>query len=360
VTRARPWLFAAALVAGALAVALTVNAARHGSGAWAAIFDVGPGGSFEAGNEYLPALPATAYGAHFLLDRFDDLVPALPANAAAHPPGLLLVIHSAGLRTPARLAALCIAAAVLLAPLTWALGRSALGDERAARRAAVLVMLCPGPVLFATASADAVYAAAGTGAAALLVARRPGLRLAGAAALALATMLSWALLAIGAWSAVLVWRRDGLRPALAVAAWCAVAVVGLDVGLALLWGYDAFGTLRATGAIYRHSLASVRPYWFWVAGSPVAWLVMLGGPVAAGWLVAAARRRPAGIALAVVVATAAILGFSKAETERIWLFMGPLACIAAADVIPPRLLRPALVLLAVHALAWELLFDTIW
>jgi hypothetical protein len=356
----RPPAFAAALLAVTLALALAVNAARHGAGAWSAIFDTGPGGSFEARNEYLPALPAADYGGHFLLDRFALLVPSLPANAAGHPPGVLLVLHWTGIRSAAGLAALCIAAAAAVPPLTYALARNVLATERAARTAGLLAMLSPGILLFATTSVDALYAAAGVAAACLLAARAPATRALGAGVLAAASLLSWALLAIGAWGAVLAWRREGLRAALALAAACAAAVVAFDATLAGLWGYDPIAALRATEAIYRHSLAAVRPYWFWIAGSPDAWLVMLGLPVAGGWLVAVGRARPAAVALAVVIVAAAVLGFTKAETERIWLPFAPLACVAAAEVLPARALRPALLVLAVHALAWQLLFDTIW
>ena len=57
---------------------------------------------------------------------------------------------------------------------------------------------------------------------------------------------------------------------------------------------------------------------------------------------------------------AAALGFTKAETERIWLFLVPLACIAAAAALPDRLLPAALAALAEQALAVELLFGTVW
>ena len=64
--------------------------------------------------------------------------------------------------------------------------------------------------------------------------------------------------------------------------------------LAAAYGYDPIGALRATEHVYRHSVASVRPYAFWVIGSPVAWGVMLGLPIAAAalrsWYGAKTRR----------------------------------------------------------------------
>jgi hypothetical protein len=55
----------------------------------------------------------------------------------------------------------------------------------------------------------------------------------------------------------------------------------------------------------------------------------------------------------------AIAGFTKAETERIWLPFVPLACVAAASV-PVRRLVPLLALLAGQAIVVEILFNTVW
>jgi hypothetical protein len=60
-----------------------------------------------------------------------------------------------------------------------------------------------------------------------------------------------------------------------------------------------------------------------------------------------------------VLALAAVLGFTKAETERIWLFFAPFVCLAAASAGDLRL-RPVLAALAAQAIAYELVFDTVW
>jgi hypothetical protein len=352
--------YISAVFVAALATALAVNAARTGPHGWDAIFDTGPQGSFEAKNEYLPGLPALSYGSRFFLDRFAELVPAVPVNVAGHPPGLLLFAHAAGLTTPARFAALCIGAAAACAPLTYALGRGLGQGERTARTAGLLAAAAPGLLLFGTTSADAVYAALGVAAAALLV--RPSWRArgAGAVVLAVAAFCSWALLAVGAFAVLVAWQREGWRPAAWLAAVCALPFLLLNAGLAAAYGYDPIGTLRATEAVYRHSLAEIRPYWFWVLGSPIAWMTCAGLPLSGGWLVAAHRRDPGAIALTAVVAIASILAFTKAETERIWLPFIPLACAAAATVIPPRRLRLVLLALATQTLVTQLLFETVW
>ena len=352
------WLGALTLLA--LVPGLVLNAVRHGSVGWHEIFDLGPNGSFEAKNEYLPGLPALDYGPHFFLDRFAELAPSLPVNVAGHPPALMLVLHALGITTAGGMAALCIAAAVVTPALTYALARSLGSPPPRAQVAGVLAALSPMLLLFGLTSADAVFMAVGAVAAVLLVSPRTAMRVLGCCALALASFFSWALLAIGAWAAVAVLMREGWKPALVLAAGCGAAVLVLDGGLALACGYDPIGTLRATEEYYRGSVASVRPYKFWLFGSPSAFAVMLGLPTAAAALVAAQRRVPAGVAFAVVIGVATVAGFTKAETERIWLPFIPLACVAAAEVLGPARLKLVAPLLAVQALGVVVLFQTIW
>jgi hypothetical protein len=351
-----PRAFAAGVLALALALGLAVNLARIGTRGWDAIFDLRPGGSFEAANEYLPGLPALSYGARLYLDRFAELVPALPVNVAGHPPGPLLLLHALGITTAAGAAALCVGTGALGAPLTYALGR-ALGGERDARIAGVLFACSPLTILFGVTSFDYLFATCGVAAACLLAGGR---RAAGAIALALAALMSWALLAVGAWAAILEWRRHGPRAAALLAAACAVAWLALNGALAAAYGYDPIGALRATAAVYRHGVAAVRPQAFWAFGSPIAWGVMLGVPIAAGALRALARGDDAAIALAAVLAVAAAAGFTKAETERIWLFLVPLACVAAAPLVARSRVGAAVAALVAQALVVEVLFDTIW
>jgi len=55
-----------------------------------------------------------------------------------------------------------------------------------------------------------------------------------------------------------------------------------------------------------------------------------------------------------------LVGYTKAETERIWIFLVPMACLAAARALPERHLRPVLVVMVAQALAIEVLFHTMW
>lgn len=358
--RLPPAAFAAAAFALASTAGLALNVARTGVSGWSAIFDLGPGGSWEAPNEYLPGLSSLGYGVWFYLDRFAELVPSQPVNVAGHPPGPLLLVHALGIDGAGGLAALCIGVGAAAAPLTYALARTLGRPEPVARVAALLLALSPIVLLDATTSFDAVYMTAGALAAGALVARRAAPQAAGAVLAAGAAFLSWALLGVAAWAVLVVLRRDGARRAALLAGGCALALVALNGALALAYGYDAIGTLRATEAVYRNSAAMFRPYAYWLLGSPTAWGVMLGLPLAAAAIRAAVRRDPAAVALAAVIAIAAVGGFTKAETERIWLIFVPAACVAAAPVVGPGRLRAVLVALVVQALVTQVLFETLW
>ena len=346
--------FAVASVAIALVLLLALAAGSGGTAQWSEVFEPG---SLEGPNEYLPALGAFEFGAGFVLDRFAELVPSLPVHAAGHPPGLLLTLHALGIDSPGGMAALCIGAAALAAPLTYLLARQVL-DERRARVAALLLAMAPGALLFGATSSDSVYLTLGLLAAWPLAARSWAARAVGAAALAAASFFAWSLLAVGAWAAILTLRRDGLRQALALSALCGAALVVFYALLYAATGFDPIGTVRATEEVYRAGIASRRPYWFWVLGSPVAFLVVLGIPVSWLALRALARGDRLAVAIFAVIAVAAVLGFTKAETERIWLFLAPFVCLAAATERAP--LRPLLAALAVQAVLYELAFDTVW
>jgi methylthioxylose transferase len=357
--RLPPVGFSAASYVLALCVGMAVNLTREGTDGWSRMFTIGEGAFHEGPNEYLPGLPTLDYGVRFYLDRFAEMATSQPVNVAGHPPGPLLLMDALRITTAGGLAALCIVAGASCAPLAHRLSWT-LDDEPTGRIAGLLCALSPALVLLGVSSYDVVFAAFGALAACLLVARSPWWRAAGLVVFALATLMSWALLAIGAWAAIVAWRREGWRAALVLAAACGVAVLVLDGALALATGYDPVGALAATKQVYDNSLATRRPYLFWVFGSPVAWAVMTGVPIIGAALAGLVARRPAAIALAVVVLVAALGGFTKAETERIWLFMVPLACVAAAPWLRTTRLRAVLAFLAAQAIVIELLYETVW
>jgi hypothetical protein len=346
--RARPASFALALFTGTLVLRLVLAAARGGTEQWAHVFRLT---SFEGPNEYLPALKSFAYGTGFFLDRFAELVPSLPVHSAGHPPGLLLVMHALALDTPARLAAFCIVVGALSAPLTYALGRHVL-EEPHARVAGGLMALAPGALLLGATSADAVYCTLGLLAALPLLAGRP---LLGGAVLGAVALFAWSLLALAAWAAILVLARDGFKPALRLGLLAAAGALAVQAAFAALTGFDPLGTLHATSRVYALGIADRRPYAFWLFGSPVAFGLVLGAPIA--WL-ALKRSAPEAVAIGAVIAVSALGGFTKAETERIWLFLAPLVCLAAAPLV--RRHRTLAAALALQALVYGALMDSVW
>jgi methylthioxylose transferase len=357
--RVAPWQFAIATLTLGLSLRLALGIARRGVEGLYAVYELG---NHEAESEYLPALPAFEFGTRFFLDTFAEVGTSLPVHAIGHPPGLLVTMHTLGIDGPAEMAALTIGLGAASIPLTYLLARALLGERRA-RVATLLYVFAPSAILYGATSADALYAALALLAAVPLaraVSRGARPLAAGAGALSLAAFFSYADLAIGAWATLLAWQRTGLKRAAQVAGACGLALVSFYAVLHLATGYDPVGAIEATESVYRVGIASRRPYEFWVLGSPTAFLVALGLPIA--WL--ALRSAGAGDqsarALLVVLVTAAVLGFTKAETERIYLYLVPLACVAAAAGLHPGRLRIVLGALAAQALATELFLYTVW
>jgi methylthioxylose transferase len=357
-----PLRFALAALGLGLALRLALGMARRGADGLWAVYQLG---NHEAASEYLPALPAFEFGTRFFLDTFAEIGTSLPVHAIGHPPGLLVTMHWLGIDTAEGMAALTIGVGALSIPLVYLLARTLL-DERRARVATLLYVFAPSAVLYGATSADALYATLAMLAAlplahAALARHHPaGATATGGGALALASFFSYANLAIGAWATLLAAQRAGLRRAARLAIACGLALAASYALLHLATGYDPIGVLRATESVYREGIASRRPYEFWLFGSPVAFLCALGLPIAWFALRSAGARYAPAVALVAVVIVAAVLGFSKAETERIYQFLVPLACVSAAASLPARWLPLTLGALAVQALAIELLLYTVW
>jgi methylthioxylose transferase len=351
-----PAWFAAATFGLTLATRLALNVFRGGPGALDQVFVVGRKG--EGRSEFLPGLAFVEHGVGHFLSDFPAITAKLPIQAQGHPPGLLLAIHYLGLDTAAGLAALTIVVGALATPLLYLLGRE-LASESEARAAALLFVFVPTSLLYGATSADALFATLGVLAAVGLLARRPAHRVLGAAALGFAAFFSYALLAVGAWSALVRWRRDGIGAALRLAAVCAAVLIVLFVALDLVTGFDLIAAIRATDSRYREGIARLRPYAFWFFGSPAAFILMLG-PIA--WFAARslAAKEATAVALALVIAISVIAGYTKAETERIWLFLVPFACLAAARALPARRFAAVLLGATAQAVLIEVFLFTKW
>ena len=345
--------FAVASLGLGLALRLALAAARSGPHGWLGSL----GSPADADNDYLGALPALSFGWGTFLDRFAEVAPSLPTHPSAHPPGLLLLIDTLGITSTTGLAVFEILVGALSLPLAYLLARGFL-DEPAARAATLLFAFSPAILIWSVTSSDALWLTFGLAAACALAARPEPARIVGAALLALASFFSYSLLAVGAWAALVALRRDGLASAAQLAAWCALALVVLYGGLWALTGFDLFGSLHSADLVYRIGPYYARPYAYWLLGSPVAWFIVLGLPITWYAARAAGAGQSAALALAGVVLVAAVGGYTKAETERIWMFLVPFACVGAASVMPARRLGLVLALLASEAWVIELLTDT--
>ncbi len=306
----------------------------------------------------MPALQSL--GVHTFLDRFAELSPTLPIHPSAHPPGTLLLLDGLGIERAKGMAALTIGIGSLAAPLTYALARTLEMEESRCRAAALLLALSPAALLYGVTSTDAMFATFGLAAACLLVGTGVIRQALGAAVLALAAFLSWAMLALGAFAAIVVLRTRGLREAVTMSLIAGVVIVGAYAVLYAATGFDPIGAIRAAGEAYDLGISNARPYLYWLFGSPVAFAVALGLPTA--WYAARAlgTANAVAIGLAAIILVSVLVGLTKAETERIWLFMGPPAAVAAASLVPLRRMPLILCALAAQALACSLLLFTIW
>ena len=351
------WGFLAGVFLIALAARLGLSLLRDGADGWYAVFGTDP----EAGNEYLPALPAVdSLGLHAFLDRFAELAPTLPIHPSAHPPGTLVLLDLTGIDNARPFAALVIVVGTAAAPLTYVLARRVGIEEDRSRAAAILIAFSPAALLSGVLSTDAMFATLGWIAACLLVGSGLLSWACGAVALALASFFSWALLALGAFAAIFQLLRRGFGPAVGMALIAGLVLAGFYAALYAAWGFDPFGSVRAAGDAYDLGIANARPYLYWLFGSPVAFAVALGLPTA--WFAARAlgTGNEVAVGLAVIVVVSVAVGLTKAETERIWLFMGPLAAVAAATLVPLRRMPLIVGLLVAQALATQILLDTIW
>jgi len=394
-----PWVLAAGLV---LAIALPWLCARLRwrwllaamalvAMAWglALVLVRGPGAidrSMANRHEYVAVVDEfDEIGAARFVDTFTDpdVLAGYPTHVQGHPLGATLVfvgLDRIGLDGPRGAVAFLLAASAVTAPAVLIAGRAVAG-EVVARQAAPFLVLGPAAIWTAT-SADALFAAVGAVAVALVVvaAGRDLARSVGAADTtdrplapgaatgdsppvgrlgttdgtgAAAGRSTWSArrvaltaLAGGAVFGAGVEISYGLVPLIlipvavasyyrrwSVLAWAAlggVLVVG-GAGLAGFWWFDG---LAATRVRYDDGIAAVRPRGFFTfLGNPAAFALCLGPAAAVGL----ARLRDRRLALLVLTAVVAVIGadlsgLSKGEVERIWLPFAPWILLATGSL----------------------------
>jgi methylthioxylose transferase len=344
-------------------------AAWAAGAAWAVTLAAGDGldavaAPLRSRYEYLAAVPRVHEPVAFL-HGFVGHLTTYPTHVKGHPPGLLLGLaglRSLGLDGAAAAAVAVIAIGAAAGPLALVALR-ALRDERAARAAAPFVAVAPAAVWIGT-SADALFAGVGAAAVALFALatrERPGisaiagsagrlarpvggraLAFAAGAVFGVALMLTYGAAPLAVLLVAIAIRAGRLR-LLALAALGALAVLGAFA----LAGFAWWDGLRATHHLYASGVAARRPYAAFMLIDLAAFAVALGPATAAGL---ARLRSPAVWTLVagalVAVAVADLSGFSRGETERIWLPFAPWLLLAAGALPRARAWLGAQVALA--------------
>jgi hypothetical protein len=325
----------------------------------------------ESSQEYLHDVPRVSDVGAMLRTFSDHILTDAPGfwttHVGAHPPGAFLTFVwldrlGFGGGGPAGLFVVLVGAS---APVAVAVALRAFGAEDVARRALPFGVLLPGAVWVGV-SADGMFAGVlAWGVAALAVGATRRGRPADLAALAGGVLLGWCLylsygLVLGGLLALAVLgltrdRRAGLLGTAGVLAVVAAFTAGG------FWWFTGFDRVQV---IYAASIASTRPYGYFVWANLAAVLLALGPAVVAGGRRAVARPRALPVAALVLAGAglAAILladlsGMSKAEVERIWL------PFAVWLVVPCALLPRARYWLAAQALlalALNHLLLTVW
>jgi len=279
-----------------------------------------------------------AGGPHQFLEHYVERQPSYPVHLQAHPPGMTLALwlgQEAGLSGPVwyiALPVLATGAATIAALVAF----DDVAGRDLARRAAPFVVLAPAAVW--RVNADAVFAGPAMIGVAMVVlsTNRSGRRgdllaFGGGLVFGGALFLSYGLTALALPAVVVGFSRHRVRPLV----WAALgaASVLLTARMFGFWWYDG---LQVTRHQYAITIASVRPYsYFVVANLGVAALAV--GPATVAGLT---RLRAPGLwlvggALAALMA-ADLSGLSKSEVERIWQPFFPLLLTAGAYVATDR------------------------
>ncbi len=379
--RARTWAFLAIVVAfvWVLSVCIAIQAGRAGT--FHGCCEPGYGTALTR-----PLQRPTDYLVNVRLVRrvgpvyFDQQYPylarpvkgRLSLRAQTHPPGavlLLWVLQGAtnGNLVATSLLVILIGSAAAL-PTYWL--AKEFHDEHVARVAAVAFAASPSVLLYTATSVDAVFMTMiGLAAAALVRAPRSDAwaAVAGGAVVAalLMTYAALVLAVVGVGASVPAWRRERWPRILRR------AVVGAVVTVIALWavqryvGIDLLACFRVASRFQREYKAfRDRPYWFWVFGSVVAFLIAAGIALSALLVretVDRWRARRPGFETVVwaVMIVSAVFGLVRGETEHIWLFMVPMVAAAAAPAAAGRL-RSVMAAGTGQALVTQLLFYTNW
>lgn len=294
------------------------------------------------------------------LATFVERLETYSLHVQGHPPGMVLLLWGLGvlgLGGAAWASALVIGAGVSASAATL-LTVKVMAGESSARKLAPFFALSPAAVWIAT-SADALFMGVTAWGIALLAIgaqqRSDYLSLAGGVVLGLALFLSYGAVALAPIALLVAMAHRGVRPLL-VATGGVLAVVAIFAGAGFWW----FEGLSGTVAAYEASVASHRPFAWFLVANLAAFSLVLGPAVAVG--LGRLREAPtAALTLAALVGvfTANLSGLSKGEVERIWLIFLPWV-LAICTTFDLRRSRGMLALQGLSALAIQTGVRTPW
>ncbi|MDQ3729911.1 MAG: hypothetical protein M3355_10025, partial [Actinomycetota bacterium] len=314
--------------------------------------------------QYILAVPQVGDPGEFL-SNFVENIDDYPAHVRAHPPGMVLSLwglDQVGLGGEWAAAFVILAIAATAAPAAL-IALRALSGEESARRAAPYLVLVPAGLTIAT-TADALFMAVGAWAVCAVVLgivgsgrRSDALAFVGGLLFGVTIFLNYGLVLLALIPLLVALVRHRVRPIVIASAG------GLVVILAFLaagfWWLDG---LNVTRREYSQSIASTRPYEYFVVNNLAAFALIMG-PVAA---VAMVKLRDKAAWLLVGGGLAAILvadltGLSKAEVERIWLPFLPWILLATAALpAATAWMRSTLAVQALVAIAVGVHVETLW
>jgi hypothetical protein len=151
-------------------------------------------------------------------------------------------------------------------------------------------------------------------------------------------------------------RQMGWRDVARVLVIPAITVIGVHVAMRILFGFDTLAAFQAAlEDARRFNRATGRPYWLWLGHNLKDFLIHMGVGqsllfLAGFWTMT--RDRVWLIApIAGVLLLLALLGINRGEIVRLWIFLGVLMQLAAAQACAghPRLFRAALAVSIVQA-----------
>ncbi|MCW3820437.1 glycosyltransferase family 39 protein [Micromonospora sp. DR5-3] len=336
------WVALALVVVAGVVTATAVNLVRGQVGELTRGISTGPESTYYTADLHL----VYELGLREFVERHAELSEGFRSyNGRTHPAGVMaflyLLFRAFGASHSLRVAAAIAVVAFCSAVSAWLIGRS-LGGERAGRIAAVLFAAAPAPLMMAYSNLDTVFAVPMTMSVALflLAAERRSWRLSAAAGavLGLATLMTFATSFIVLSATIALVIQTGWRTAVRLLA--AAAAGGVAV-LALAWlalGFDVLASYQVSPTV------SVPYNWYWFLGSPAAWLIYAGLPLAALGIYGVFRKVPGARRPVLVIVLVLFLvvwaglpseltKLRPGEVERTWMFLYPMVAGAAGVVV---------------------------